>query len=207
MPVSSSATLSPAARQSDVSLYLLSHSFLCRRLPLASPRVLSLRRGDGRGRVVIQSQAGCSNHRLLIGFIILTQDLRWERISWPRRAALPSHVHTLKTISHFLTLHQCLYSSWRKKNPHKCACMCGGGAMIEQQKGNDEHSLSSSSVSEIKRSASAATLLSECERLRPRDVCARLIITCINIFKTMMLDRIRGTATSQHGTEGREEKV
>lgn len=138
---------------------------------------------------MIQSQAGCSNHRLLIGFIILTQDLRWERISWPRRAALPSHVHTLKTISHFLTLHQCLYSSrGKKKIPHKCACMCGGGAMIEQQKGNDEHSLSSSSVSEIKRSASVIPLLSEYARLRPWDVCTRLIITCINIFKTMMLD-------------------
>lgn len=157
------------------------------------------------GRVVIQSQAGCSNHRLLIGFIILTQDLRWDRISWPRRATLPSHIHTLKTISHFLTLHQCLYSSRRKRFPINVR-VCGGGAMIEQQKGNDEHSLSSSSVSEIKGLASVIALLSECVRLRPRDVCTRLIITRINIFKNMMLDRIPGTATSQHGTEGREEK-
>lgn len=38
--------------------------------------------------VAIQSQAGCSNHRLLIGFIIRTEDLRWGRISWPRSVAL-----------------------------------------------------------------------------------------------------------------------
>lgn len=116
-------------------------------------------------------------------------------------ATLP-HTHTKNYITLLDSTSMPLFLA-EKKIPHKCACMCGGGAMIEQQKGNDEHSLSSSSVSEIKR---LARLLSECVRLRPRDVCTRLIITRINIFKNMMLDRIPGTATSQHGTEGQEEK-
>lgn len=58
----------------------------------------------GRTRVVIQSKTRCSNHCLLIGFIILTRDLRWVRISWLRSAAMktvilmrslpPSHTKT-----------------------------------------------------------------------------------------------------------------
>lgn len=47
--------------------------------------------------VVIQSQTGCSNHRLLIGFIILTRDLRWEKnqLVKKRCAAIKLHVGTL----------------------------------------------------------------------------------------------------------------
>lgn len=90
-------------------VYLFSHFFLSLRLVLFFSQSFSLQRADGSGLVVIQSQAGCSNHRLLIGFIILTQDLRWERISWPRSAALKAVIlmHT-RTCTH-VHAHTCMH--------------------------------------------------------------------------------------------------
>lgn len=150
---------------SDDSLYLCLFSFLsffpC--VSFFSPAILSLCRADGSGWVVIQSQAGCSNHRLLIGFIILTQDLRWERISWPRSAALKAailmhtlmhphthmwihthlpvktHTHWLSSflsasISHFLTAHHC-FDSLYKSTVWMCvhACVCVCGIPVIKQ--------------------------------------------------------------------------
>lgn len=54
----------------------------------SSHLTLSLYRSDGGSRVAIQSQACGSNHLLLIGFIILSEDLRWRGVSWPSSAAL-----------------------------------------------------------------------------------------------------------------------
>lgn len=71
---------------SDISLYNFSQFSLLYSSALSFFPFEELMAGSW---VVIQSQTGCSNHRLLIGFIILPRDLRWEKISWSRSTALP----------------------------------------------------------------------------------------------------------------------
>lgn len=127
-------------------LYLFSTLFLSLRLVVSS-LTLSLCGADGGGWVVIQSQAGCSNHPLLIGFIILTQDLRWERISWPRSAALKAvilmHPRTHTPVHHTQTffLSLCIYitlldfTSLLLFSVQKYSMtVCGRISVIEQQR-------------------------------------------------------------------------
>lgn len=145
--VLSPATLSPTTRLRLTSLFIFFLISFFLGIAFFSPLSLSLCRAHGSGWVVIQSQAGCSNHCLLIGFIILTQDLRWERISWPRRAAFPcthkcvcahmrmcarNHTQWLSSLNPYHTsrlyiIAFILCKKRKKRKLYGCDCVCAVG--------------------------------------------------------------------------------
>lgn len=104
----------------------------------------------------------------------------------------PTYTHTRASflsasISQFLTSHHCFHSLYKSSlwvYVHACVCMCGGRAMIEQQRGKE--SIHSAQVLYLKWTVIhlVRVCVCVCMLLAPLYVCAQIYSNnmCINIY-------------------------